>query len=269
MTKPGERELEGASVVLTGAAGGIGRALARRFGAGGARIALLDLNQEALDGLAAELTAAGIDSLALACDVTDPDACRDAVADVVSAWGGVDVLVNNAGITHVSLFAETDVEVFRRVMDVNFFGALHSTSAALPSLMERKGRVVTLSSVAGFAPLATRTGYAASKHALHGLFDSLRAEVRRDGVSVTLVCPSFVRTGIGDSALGARGGRPRRQRPETGPPVEPEDLADAIHAAAVARRRLLFFPRASLVSYLVWHIWPSQYERMMTKRIMR
>ncbi|MBW2234594.1 MAG: SDR family NAD(P)-dependent oxidoreductase, partial [Deltaproteobacteria bacterium] len=153
------------SVVVTGAAGGIGAVLARRFAEEGARVALLDRDEAGARARAAELEAAGAHALALGCDVTAEEDCRAALAAVTERFGGVDVLVNNAGITHLGLFRDTDVEVLRRVMEVNFFGAVNCTKMALPSLLERRGRIVVLSSVAGFAPLASRTGYSASKHA--------------------------------------------------------------------------------------------------------
>lgn len=253
--------------MITGAAGGIGSALAERFSVAGARVALLDRDERGLDELVRRLGAVGADAIAIPCDVTSLDECSSAVGRVVAAWGGVDVLINNAGITHISPFGDTDIDVFRRVMDVNFFGALHLTSVALPSLLERSGQIVVMSSVTGFAPLVLRTGYAASKHALHGCFESLRAELRGTGVGVTLVCPSFVRTGIGDHALGAHGGAPTHPRTETGVPADPADLADAVFDATVRRRRLLLHSRTAKLSYLVSRVWPMGYERMMARRI--
>jgi NAD(P)-dependent dehydrogenase (short-subunit alcohol dehydrogenase family) len=261
-------DVAGRSVVITGAAGGIGSALAQRFSAAGARVALLDRDEGGLDMLVPRLGAVGADTIAIPCDVTSLDDCSFAVGRVVAAWGGVDVLINNAGITHVSPLVDTDVDVFRRVMDVNFFGALDMTSVALPSLLERRGQIVVMSSVAGFAPLVLRTGYAASKHALHGCFESLRAELRGTGVGVTLVCPSFVRTGIAEHALGAHGGAPTHPRTETGAPADPTDLADAVFDATVHRRRLLLHSRTAKVSYLVSRVWPTRYERMMARRIL-
>jgi NAD(P)-dependent dehydrogenase (short-subunit alcohol dehydrogenase family) len=261
-------DVAGRSVVITGAAGGIGSALAQRFSAAGARVALLDRDEDGLDVLVLGLGAIGSDKIAIPCDVTSLEDCSSAVGRVVVAWGGVDVLINNAGITHVSPFVDTDVDVIRRVMDVNFFGALNMTSAALPSLLERRGQIVVMSSVAGFAPLVLRTGYAASKHALHGCFESLRAELRGTGVGVTLVCPSFVRTGIADHALGAHGGAPTHRRTETGSPADPTDLADALFDATVHRRRLLLHSRTAKLAYFVSRVWPKRYERMMARRIL-
>ncbi len=212
-------------------------------------------------------TRSAADVIAVPCDVTSLDDCSLAVGRIVAEWGGVDVLINNAGITHISPFGATDIDVFRRVMDVNFFGALNMTSVALASLLERRGQIVVMSSVAGFAPLVLRTGYSASKHALHGCFDSLRAELRDSGVGVTLVCPSFVRTAIGDHALGAHGGAQTHTRTETGVPADPADLADAVFEATVRRRRLLLPSRTAKLSYVMTRVWPARYEQMMTRRI--
>lgn len=267
MGERGRLDLRDRSVVITGAAGGIGTALARRFGQAGARLTLLDVDDHGLDSLAAELGDRGVAVVARQCDVTDDTACRSAVDDAVAREGGVDVVVNNAGVTHLSRFADTDVDVMRRVMDVNFFGAVQVTGAALPSLIARRGQIVVISSVAGFAPLAFRCGYAASKHALHGCFESLRTELRGTGVGVTIVCPSFVRTAIGDHALGRSVDAPTMPRIEIGTPAEPFDVADKIVAATARRQPLLLDSPVAKLSYAVSRLAPSRYERVMARRV--
>ena len=261
-------ELTGRGVVITGAAGGIGAALARRFGREGAHLALLDLEHGRLQPVASELEAAGISALALACDVTSAQACGNAIATAVENFGGIDVLLNNAGITHLSLFRDTDLDVIRRVMEVNFFGAVHCTQAALPHLLERRGHIAVLSSFAGLAPLASRSGYAASKHALNGFFGSLRTELRGAGVGVTLVCPTFIKTNIGDRALGGDGRKASLPRSETGTPASPERLAEAIYVAVRARRPLLVPFRDAKIAWWVSRLAPALFERMMFRRIM-
>jgi len=257
----------GRVVVITGAAGGIGAALARRFLGGGARVALLDLDTERLGRLANELVGEGADALPIVCDVTSLDACRQAIEEVIARFGAVDVLVANAGITHLGRFSDTDVAVIERVMDVNFFGSVNITKAALPSLTDRRGQIVVMSSVAGLAPLATRTGYSASKHALHGFFESLRTELATDGVGVTIVCPSFVRTDIGDRALGGDGGRPTIERTQMGVPVEPDDLAELIVSAVGRRRRLVLPFRDARRAARLARFAPRLYDRIMVKRL--
>jgi len=247
-----DNEFAGQSIVITGAAGGIGAATAERFAQSGAKVALLDINVEAARGLAAQLP----DAMALEVDVTDPNSCRAAIEQVSSEWGGIDVLVNNAGVTHISKFVDTEVDVLRRVMDINFWGSVYCTDAALPSLIERGGRIVVISSIAGFAPLVLRTGYSASKHALHGFFESLRSELVDTEVSVTMVCPFLVRTGIKD-LVGTTG------RTENGNIAEPSAIADEIFDAALARERLLLPSDESRAAYDLSRSDPVGFEEIM------
>jgi UDP-glucose 4-epimerase len=257
----------GLTVVVTGAASGIGAALARRFARAGARLGLLDRDGAGVEALAKELEGRGAEALPVRCDVTSFRECQAAIASVEAAFGGIDVLVNNAGITQLGRFAETDLDVIRRVMEVNFFGAVSCTKAALPSLVARRGRIVVLSSVAGIAPLALRSGYSASKHALHGFFESLRTEHRRDGLRVTMVCPSFVDTSIGDRALGPDGGpAPPEARTGVRGAVPPETVADAIFDAAGRGRRLLAVPWPARAYLGIARLAPGLYERLMARR---
>jgi short-subunit dehydrogenase len=260
--------LRGRTVVITGAAGGIGAALARRFAREECRLGLLDRDPAGVEALAQELESAGGSALPLACDVTSPAECDAAMKSVIAATGGIDVLVNNAGITHLGAVRDVEVEVLRRVMEVNFFGSVQCTKAALPSLLERRGQVIVLSSVAGFAPLATRAGYAASKHALEGFFDSLRAEHRQDGLRVMIVCPWFVDTRIGDHALGPDGA-PAASGTRTGVRgmTSPEHVADAIVQAAQKGRRLLLVPGRARLAYVVSRAAPALYERLMLRQL--
>ena len=254
------RNLNGRVVAVTGAAGGLGRALVGTFLARGARVAALDLDAEAMKDLPSGV-------LALPCDITDAAACRAAVERAARELGGLDVLVNNAGISHRSLLARTEASVIRRVMEVNFFGALHATQAALPALAERRGAIVVVSSVAGFAPLAARAGYSASKHALHGLFDTLRAELEGSGVDVLVACPSFIRTGIAQAHLGADGGAAQGPRTEVGEALAPDDVAERIVRALEQGRARLLVGRVAWLSWWVSRLAPGLYARIMAKRM--
>lgn len=257
--------MQGRVVVVTGAASGIGRALARRFAREGARLGLLDRDEAALSELAGELGPAAV---ALPCDVSSRKQCVRALAELERRLGGIDVLVNNAGITHLSRFAETDPDVLRAVLEVNFFGAVHCTQAALPALVRSRGLVVVLSSVAGFAPLAGRAGYAASKHALEGLFESIRAELAPDGVDVLIVRPGFTDTAIGAHALGADGAAPRGARTTTGRTATPESVAEAIFRAARVRRRRIVLTPVGRLSWWLWRLAPDLYQRLMARRML-
>ena len=265
------RNFRGATVVVTGAGGGLGRALCRRFAAAGANIAALDRDEAGAKNLAHALA---LDDktrdsacLPLACDVTDEASCNAAMAAVQVRFGRIDVLINNAGISHRSAFVDTAPDVIRRVMAVNFFGAVHATHAALPALRQARGMVMAISSVAGFAPLIHRTGYAASKHALHGFFDSLRTELEDDGVGVLLVCPSFIDTGIDRAALGADGQPLNAPRQTAGQVTTPAEVAVAVLKAAEHNRKLLLFSPTARAAWWLTRLWPARYAAIMKQRL--
>ena len=261
------RDFNGKVVVITGAGGGIGAAYGRRFARAGAKLGLLDIDAERLRGVADELEGQAVECLPVACDVSDEAACRDAIAAVIQRFGSVEVLINNAGITHRSAFADTDPMVFRKVMGVNFFGSLYCTKAALPSLIERRGLIIVISSIAGIAPLYGRTGYAASKHALHGLFASLRTELSVAGVDVMIVCPSFTATGIGTAALDGDGSVTRHPQSTVGKVATPESVAEAVFDAARRGKRMVVLSAAGKATLVLNKLWPALYERIMMRSL--
>lgn len=264
-----KREFQNKVVVVTGASGGLGRALADRFGRAGARLALLDLDRAALDEQAGRLSAAGVESLGLVCDVSDEPACLKAMAGVGERFGGVDVLINNAGITHRSPFAETDCAVMRRVVEVNLFGAMHCTKHALKSLIERRGQVIVISSLAGLGPLDGRAGYSASKHALHGMFETLRCEMRPHGVRITMVCPTFVDTGIDRAAMSGDGRPAARAKPTVGRVASADEIVEKIMRAAGREQRLLIPSWTGKLAYGIRRLAPAVYERLMSRSVRR
>ncbi len=261
------RSFDAKVVLVSGAAGGLGVALCRRFAAAGATIVAVDRDAAGLERLGESLATDTVPVLTLPTDITDVMACRAVVDATLARFGRLDGLVNNAGISHRSLLRETDPATIRRVMDVNFFGAVHLTQAALPQLLAQHGAIVAISSVAGFAPLIGRTGYAASKHALHGFFDSLRSEVEGEGVGVTLVCPSFIRTGIGAAATDGSGAPVSSQRVITGRESSAEAIAARIFDAVVAGRGLLFPDAVSRQAWWLSRLAPGLYAKIMKRRL--
>jgi len=257
------RDLTGAVVVVTGAAGGLGAAIARRFTDDGARLALLDVDAERLAAVAGSLP----DAEAVVCDLTDLAACDAAVVSITERFGGVDVLINNAGMTHRSPFLDTDPAVIRTVMEVNYLGAVNITKAALPSLVERHGAIAAITSVAGFAPVLGRTGYAGSKHALHGLFDTLRAELRPAGVDVTIISPTFIDTDMQQRALGGDGEVTDHPQSRVGKQVGPGHVADKIHRAIERRKRWVVIGPIGHLTRLMTAVTPGLYERMMARSL--
>jgi len=260
-------DFQNKTVVITGATGGMGRALCRRFGGAGAKIALLDLHRETLGAFAPELNQTGIQTLAFECDVTDEQACQIAIQKIVETFGSIDVLINNAGITQRSAFEKTQTAVFRKVMEVNFFGTLHCTKAALPALIKNQGLIIVMSSIAGFSPLYGRSGYSASKYALHGLFESLRSELQAKGVRVMMVCPGFTATDIEKNALDGDGRPTTHPRSITGKIATPDEVAEAIYRAALRNKRLLVLSTVGKLAYLISRFFPAYYERVMKKKL--
>lgn len=257
-------------VVITGGCAGIGRALAMRLAQAGARVVIFDLQQQALDSLVQHLADHhNVEALGVLCDVADAGAVAQAMALTVERFGGIDVLVNNAGITHRSSFADTELAVFQRIMAVNYFGALHCTKAALPSLIARGGQIIVLSSLSGFAPLLYRSAYNASKHALHGLFETLRYELKGSGVNVMLVCPGFTATDLRKNAL-VGDGSVAAQPPlamAMGQVASPQDVAEAIYQGALRRRRLLVLSNVDWRARLLARFFPRVFERVLLPRL--
>jgi NAD(P)-dependent dehydrogenase (short-subunit alcohol dehydrogenase family) len=254
-------------IIVTGGASGIGAAICRRFGQSGARIAVLDLDRPGIESFVKKLTAEGIEAIGLRCDVSDRNECEAAIARAIAHFGGVDILVNNAGITQRGPFSDTEISVYRRVMDVNFFGALYCTKAAVKNLISRKGMIIVTSSHAGYSPLIGRTGYSASKHALHGLFESLRSELKGCGVHVMMVCPGFTSTNLQKRALGANGSVNTKPRSMLGKEDTPERVADAVYRGAAKGKNIIVLTPIGKLTYFMHRMAPGVYERLMAKKL--
>ncbi len=224
-------------VWITGASSGIGESLAVAFAREGARLVLSARRVDELERVARRCHGAPtVDVVPL--DLADLDALPGAVAQALALVGHVDVMVHNGGVSQRSRAIETKLSVDERIMRVNHFGAVALTKALLPSMVARgRGHFVVVSSVMGVYGAPERSAYAASKHALHGFFDALRAEHQRDGLRVTLVCPGFVRTHVSSNALTGDGTPRGYTAPATAKGMDPDDCAalvlDAVHRGAL------------------------------------
>jgi uncharacterized protein len=221
-------ELNGRTVLLTGATGGIGRPAALRLSAAGARVVLVARSAEPLRALAAEIAAAGGQAHAVSCDVARAEDCARAVEEGVRRFGGLDALVNNAGVGYMRALREATEEEIGRQLDVNYLGTVRMTRAALPALLQRRGAaIVNVSSLAGRIAPPYSGYYSATKFALAGLTESWRRELGPRGIRVTLLLPAAVETPFLE-----RAGRSRAVG--TGPAgvvLRPEQVAAAILSA--------------------------------------
>jgi len=254
-------------VVVTGAASGIGAAISKVFAAKGAKLGLIDIDESAAKAAADDMVSDGMDAIGFGCDVAREVECETAIHAITAHYGGIDILVNNAGITQRSAFVDTKVSVYRQVMDVNFFGSLHCTKLAIASLIERKGAIIIIESLAGVTPLLGRTGYCASKHALHGLFTSLRAELIGSGVHIMIVCPGFVKTQLQTRALGGDGRVTRHPQSTVGRQDSPARVADAVYQAMLKKKNLLVLSPVGKLTYWLSRFSPSLYERLMARQL--
>lgn len=233
------QDFRGQVCVVTGASEGIGRALAHALASQGARLVLAARSEARLESLAAECTALGAEALAVPTDVGEEAQCGALVKAALARFGAIDLLVANAGATMWARLDElTDPGVLERLMRVNYLGAAWLTWHALPALRLSQGRIVGVSSLAGLTGVPTRTGYAASKHAMFGFFDSLRIELAGSGVSVTMVAPDFVLSEIHRRAAGPDG-RPLGDSPMQERRIMTAQACATIVLGAAARRERL------------------------------
>lgn len=189
-------------VIVTGASSGIGLAMAWEFSQHGAKVALVARSVDKLEDLAARLPG---ESQAVGCDVSSQEQCKEMVEKVISRFGRIDVLINNAGLSMRAIFDDVDLSVIHKLMDVNFWGTVYCTKYALPYLQQSHGSVVGISSVAGIHGLPARTGYSASKYAMQGFLETIRIENLKKGLHVMIVAPGFTESNVRFAALTADG----------------------------------------------------------------
>jgi NAD(P)-dependent dehydrogenase (short-subunit alcohol dehydrogenase family) len=248
-------DLEGKRTIVTGASSGIGAELARQLAAAGARLVLSARRADRLEAVAAECRARGAQAAVVAADLAAADGCQELVERAVAELGGLDLVVLNAGVSDHTPVAEVkDPSLFVRVMTTNYFGPAFVTYHALPHLRRSRGAVAVVSSLQGKTGFPGFAAYAASKHALHGFFDSLRTEV--DDLQVTLVCPGPVVSEIDD-------GRP------SGAPglMSTARCAELILEAIADGRREAILTAAGRLGAWVRPFFPSLVDRIVRRKV--
>lgn len=224
-------------VVVTGGSDGIGRALIDMLLPLGAKIATCGRNQDKLYDL--QVRHSGKPLHTVVADVSNYNDCQNLIESTLQVYGGIDILINNAGISMRALMKDTEVEVIEKLMNTNFFGMVYCTKLALNSIIERKGIIVGVSSIAGFRGLPGRTGYSASKFAMNGFLEALRTEMIDSGVNVMWVCPGFTSSNIRNAALNNRGQSQGESPMDEGKMMTAEDCAKHILRAIEKRKRTL------------------------------
>ena len=247
-------------VAITGGSDGIGKALIEALIPLGAKVATCGRSHDKLYTLRMEYSNVMLHTIA--CDVSNEQDCRHFIESTIETFGGIDILINNAGVSMRSLFNDADTEVMRKIMDINFFGAVYCTKYALPSILERRGTVVGVSSMAGYRGLPGRSGYSASKFAMQGWLEALRTELLPTGTQVMWVCPNFTASNIRNAAL-THDGTPQGESPlEEGKLMTAQQCANKIVRAIERRKRTLVMGLGSKLEVFIFKFFPRLADRM-------
>jgi dehydrogenase/reductase SDR family protein 7B len=253
-------------VWITGASSGIGEHLAYALAEQGAKLILSSRNEKELQRVKNNCHNDS-DILIIPLDVTDFGAIPAAVEDAMSKFGKIDILINNAGISQRSLVKDTQLEVDQKIMSINYLGKVAMTKAILPIMLRQgHGQIVVISSVMGKVGVPYRSAYAASKHALHGFFDALRAEVARDNIAITLILPGYVRTNVTINALKGDGSKNNVMANETSKGMSPEIFAQRALKAIARKREEVLIGNKEVYTTYVKRFFPG-FLSYMTKRI--
>lgn len=237
-------------IIITGASSGIGKALAQECAAKGAKLVLAARRLDRLDELAQQLKETEI--ITVQADVSKEEDCKNIIDQAIARFGKIDVLINNAGISMRALFADVELEVIKRLMEVNFWGTVYCTKYALPYLLKSKGSVTGVISIAGYIGLPGRTGYSASKYAIRGFMDALRTENLKTGLHVLVAAPGFTSSEVRQVALTSNGSQQGETPRDESKMMSSEECAHHIIKAIVKRKRelILTFTEGKLTVFL-------------------
>ena len=256
------KRFDNKTVVVTGASSGIGEALAREFAARGANVVLGARSADKLERITAEIRATGAQAVCRVVDVVKPEECERLIGAAVEHFGGIDVLICNAGLSMRAVFDDVELDVLHRLMDVNFWGTVNCCKYALPWLQRSKGSVVGISSVAGLHGLPGRTGYSASKYAMTGFLETLRIENLKKGLHVMIACPGFTASNVRFSALTAdgsqQGATPRKEEKM----MTPEQVAHIVERGIARRKRLCLMEIEGRATHFVKKFAPALVDRL-------
>ena len=257
-------EIKDKVIWLTGASSGIGEALSYQLAAKGAKLILSARREQELQRVANHcITQYQAEVQILCLDLTQSDTLAEKAQQALNYYGTIDILVHGSGITQRATAAETQLEVERKIMEVNFFGAITLTKFILPQWQKKKsGHLVIISSLVGKFGTPLRSTYAASKHALHGYFDSLRAEVWRDNIQVTLICPGYVNTPISFNALTATGEKLNQMSENQAQGISPEQCAKGIVKAIKNNKEEVYLGKIEVLAIYLKRFLPNIFSKL-------
>lgn len=251
------------TVAITGGSDGIGKALIELLLPMGAKVATCARNQDKLYDL--QLRHSNQPLHCVVADVSNYNDCKMFIDSTIKQFGGIDILINNAGISMRSLLKDAELDVFRKVMDINYFGTVYCTKLALNSILERKGTIVGVSSIAGYRGLPGRSGYSASKFALNGWLEALRTELLDDGVNVMWVCPGFTKSNIRNAALNSKSEAQGESPLNESSLMSAEECAEHILHAIEKKKRTLVLTFRGKQTVFINKFFPSWADKLTRK----
>lgn len=238
----------GQIVWITGASSGIGESVAYAFAKEGARVIISARRKEELERVKANCPDSS-KVMTVQLDIGDYKTIEQKVKPIIEKTGRIDVLFNNAGVSQRALAKDTQLEVYEKIMNVNFMGTVAMTKAVLPFMLKQKsGHIAAVTSLTGKFSTPLRTGYAASKHALHGFFDGLRAEVWKDNIKVSIICPGFVKTHVSENALTGDGVPQNKPDDATANGLEPDYVAAKILQGLKAGKEEIYIAGKEMIA---------------------
>lgn len=260
-------EIKGSVFWITGASSGIGRATALAAAQQGAKLVLSARRKEELERVKAETGLAGEDVLVLPLNMENPDEISPAVETVVQKFGRIDILFNNAGVSQRSSVADTKMEVFTRLMNLNYLSVVALTKAVLPVMLRQKsGHILATSSISGKLGSPMRAGYCGSKHALHGFFDALRAEIYDQNIRVLLVCPGYIKTDISINAFAADGAKHGKMDENQNRGISAEVCAEKIIRGIRTDRNEIYIGGKEVAGVYLKRFFPNLLNRIVRKQ---
>lgn len=248
--------------LITGASSGIGKALAIKAAQLGYNVGIMARSKEGLLEVQKQIEVLGVEVCALIGDVSIESDCKTFIDLALNRWNRIDVLINNAGISMRGIFNETNLDVLKTLMDINFWGTVFCTKHALPYLLQSKGSVVGISSIAGFKGLPARTGYSASKFAMQGFLESLRCENLETGLHVLIACPGYTESNIRKSALDAHGKVQNESPLKESKLMSAEAVAEATWNAISKKRYYLILTLQGKMAVIINKIFPKLADRL-------
>ena len=254
-------------VLITGASSGIGKSCAELFANKGSKVVLAARNITQLDIIVEKLKAKGCDISAIKSDVSIEKDCQLLVQQTIEKYGQLDVLVNNAGISMRATLEDVDLDVVKKVMDVNFYGMVYCTKYALPHLLQSKGSIVGVSSIAGYKGLPARCGYSASKFAMNGFLESLRIENLKKDLHVLIACPGFTSSNIRNTALNSEGSAQSESPRDEKNMMTSDEVSNRIYNATLRRQNSIVLTVNGKLTVFLNKLFPKLVDKLIYKHL--